>query len=69
MNCGDTIKRGFGKGDEVWPKDAGPNFQRNEATGNPYIATIEGNRCRLQCPTCESDTSLYDVKRTPIRER
>jgi len=68
-NCGDDIKWGFSKKDKVWPKGAGPNFQLNETTGNPYLASVNGNRCWLQCPTCEIDTSLYEINRVPIRER
>lgn len=70
QNCHRTFKHGFGKGDEVRPKGVGkPGFHINEVTGNPYLATVDGDRCRPQCPTCESDNSLAVHKRTPIRER
>lgn len=70
QNCNRTFKHGFGEGDEVRPKGIGkPNFTINQVTGNPYLETIAGERCRPQCPTCKNDTCLSVQERTPVRER
>ncbi|SDZ82202.1 hypothetical protein SAMN04488065_0574 [Haloplanus vescus] len=69
MNCGREFKHGFGKGDEVRPKNSTKrNFQLDEVNGNPYIADVDGARCQIQCPTCDVDHSLTVVERTPVRE-
>jgi ribosomal protein L37E len=69
-NCGETIKLGFASGDQVEPAGARRNFSGiNEVTGNQYLAKIDGYPCLLQCPTCESDTSLFVSEKSPIRER
>ena len=69
-NCNRIFKRGFGEGDEVRPKNSGkPGFSINSVMGNPFLAIVDSERCRPQCPTCSNDTTLSVRDRTPLRAR
>lgn len=69
-NCGRTFKLGFGRVDKVHVEGiARQNTKVNHHTGNPIRLLVGGRNCRPQCPTCESDTSLYISQKRPVRDR
>jgi len=71
QNCHRQFKEPFGKGDEVFPRGSRkPNFAGvNRVTGNRFKARIGSQPCVPQCPTCDSDGTLYVLERIPVRER